>query len=161
MAMLLALAIVLAFVEAMVPPLPFLPPGVKLGLSNIVTMYTLFFLDTKAAYTVGVLKSGFVFLTRGFTGFCMSLCGGLFSITAMALALLIGKKRLSYLVISICGAVFHNIGQLLMAGVLMGSHLVVYYTPVILISGVIMGIITGVTLRLVMPAIDHVNRYLH
>ena len=55
-----ALAMALSLLESMIPALPMLPPGVKLGLSNIVTMYCLFFLGARSAFTVAALKSCFV-----------------------------------------------------------------------------------------------------
>ena len=67
MGLLLALAMALNLAESMVPPLPVLPPGVKLGLSNLVTVYCLFYLGSGEAWGIAVLKSGFVFLTRGVT----------------------------------------------------------------------------------------------
>ena len=62
MALLFAMAMVLSILESMIPALPMLPPGVKLGLSNIVTMYALFVLGPAQGYTIAVLKSFFVFL---------------------------------------------------------------------------------------------------
>ncbi len=64
-ALLFALSIVMAYLEHLIPPLPFQPPGVKLGLSNIITMYTLFFIGVPQGFLMAVLKGGFVFLTRG------------------------------------------------------------------------------------------------
>ena len=77
MGLFFALALVLSALEGLLPPMPFLPPGVKLGLSNIVTMYCLLYLGAGSAYAVVVLKSAFVFITRGATAFFMSFCGGL------------------------------------------------------------------------------------
>ena len=76
MGLMFALAMVLSYVESMIT-VPGLPPGVKLGLSNIVTMYCVFFLGWRQAYTLAVLKGSFALLTRGFTAACMSTAGGL------------------------------------------------------------------------------------
>ena len=65
MGLLFALAMALSFLEALLPALPMLPPGIRLGLSNIVTMYALFVLGPVSGYTIAVLKSLFVLLTRG------------------------------------------------------------------------------------------------
>ena len=87
MGLMFALAMVLSYVESMIT-VPGLPPGVKLGLSNIVTMYCVFFLGWKQAYTLAVLKGFFALLTRGFTAACMSTAGGLVSVTVMLLLIL-------------------------------------------------------------------------
>lgn len=160
MSLLFALSIALTAVEYMLPPIPLLPPGVKLGLSNIVTMYCLFFLGKKSAFTIVVLKSGFVFLIRGFTSFVLSISGGVLSALVMMLLLMIGAKSISYLIISIAGAITHNIGQLIAASFILGTGMVLYYFPLLLVSGVIMGNVTGALLRLVMPAFHAMNKAL-
>ncbi|SHI17652.1 heptaprenyl diphosphate synthase [Sporobacter termitidis DSM 10068] len=160
LSLLFALSIALTAVEYMIPPIPLLPPGVKLGLSNIVTMYCLFFLGKKSAFTIVVLKSGFVFLIRGFTSFALSLSGGVLSALVMLLLLAASNRRISYLVISIAGAITHNIGQLIAASFLLGTGMVMAYFPLLLVSGVIMGNVTGALLRLVMPAFHTMNKSL-
>ena len=85
--LLAALALALSFLEGLLPPLPFLPPGAKLGLSNIVTMYAAGTLGLPCAVFLAVLKGGFALLTRGAVAGCMSLAGGLFSTVCMWLLL--------------------------------------------------------------------------
>ena len=69
-ALFLSLSLVLSWLEMQLPQAPFLPPGVKLGLSNVVTMYCLFFVNAPSAFLVAFLKSLFAFLMRGsFAGF--------------------------------------------------------------------------------------------
>ncbi|MBC8569333.1 Gx transporter family protein [Oscillospiraceae bacterium NSJ-54] len=155
--LLFALAVVLAFLEGLLPTAAFLPPGVKLGLSNIITMYALFFVGGKRATAVAVLKSLFVFLTRGFTASVLSLCGGLLSLGVMLLLIRLKKVKLHYLTVSIFGAVFHNLGQIAAASLLLETALVFYYLPVIILSGIVMGVVTGITLRIVMPALDRLQ----
>lgn len=154
--LMLALALVLSFFESMLPALPFLPVGVKLGLSNIVTMYCLLFLGAKTAFAVAVLKALFVLLTRGAIGAALSLSGGLCSVCLMLLF-----KRMPGLgdrLISVVGAISHNIGQLILASIILKSIYTFYYLPVMILSGVGMGLITGILLRLVMPYLKNVNR---
>jgi len=155
--LLLALSIALSFLEGTLPALPMLPPGVKLGLSNIVTMYAVFFLGARQALCIAVLKSCFVFLTRGATGAFLSLLGGLLSVAAMAL--LRKVSGLSALFVSIGGAVMHNFGQLLGAVLLLGDRKALYYTPVLILSGIAAGILTGCLLRFVMPALRRLDRH--
>lgn len=158
MGMLFALAMVFAFIESALPALPALPVGVKLGLSNIVTMYCLFCLGVKEAFVLACLKSGFVFLTRGATGAMMSFGGGIFAIAIMALLLVPKRYRPSMLLISAAGAIFHNIGQLAVAAILLKSMRTFYYLPVMVLSGMGMGLLTGMTLRIVMPYVTKLSK---
>lgn len=157
MGMIFALAMVLSFLEGMIPALPMLPPGVKLGLSNIATMYALFFLGVRSGLTIAVLKSLFVFLTRGATGAVMSLAGGLASVCIMALFWVLPKVKLSISLVSILGAVFHNLGQLVAARVIIGNSYVFGYLPIMLLAGVVMGVVTGLVLKLVLPYLSRMN----
>lgn len=149
--MLFALAIALSFLESLLTPLLALPPGIKLGLANIVVMYALVFLSWKPALLLVVLKAGFSLLIRGGMAGLLSLSGGLVSLLLMAL-LLLPTKRISLLVISIAGAVSHNLAQLLVVALLMGRY-TLYYAPILIIAGVVVGIITSLLLRVLMPAL--------
>lgn len=154
--LMLALALGLSFFESLIPALPFLPVGVKLGLSNIVTMYCLFFLGAKTAFTVAILKSLFVLLTRGVIGAALSLSGGLCAVCVMLLFRMI--PGLGDRIISIVGAISHNVGQLILAGIILKSAYTFYYLPVMVLSGIGMGLITGILLRLVMPYLKNIKR---
>ena len=158
MGVLLALTIVLNLVENMVPPITALPLGVKLGLSNVVIMYCLFFIDYKKALLLAILKSVFVFITRGFTASVLSLSGGLSSVIIMIVILYMSKKKASYLITSVIGAVFHNLGQITVATLILETNFFLYYFPILLVSGVIFGVITSVVLRVVMPYVRKVIR---
>lgn len=147
-----AAALVLAIVENMLPPLPIAVPGVKFGLSNIAVMYALFFLGKKQAYAIGILKAVFVFMTRGGIAGLLSLSGGVLSITVMILLMLIFRNRITYLVISIFGAVFHNVGQFIVISVIYTGMNMWAYFPVLLISGLAAGIVTSTLLKFIMPA---------
>lgn len=157
MALLFALSIVLMFLENMIPPIPTLPPGVKLGLSNIVVMYCLFFLGKRAAFVVLLLKSVFVFLTRGVIAFFLSFSGGIFSILIMILLLGLKREKVSYIIISMCSAIAHNMAQLCVSSLLLKNRIVFYYMPVLIISGIIMGLITGIILGVMIPAMKRLN----
>lgn len=153
MGLLFALSLVLSFVESAFSG--FIPiPGIKLGLSNIVVMYCLFFLGKKEAYALAVLKAFFVFLTRGPVGAAMSLSGGILSVTVM---LLLTRER-NPLFVSVCGGLSHNVGQLAAASLFLSSGMVFYYFPVLAVAGMGMGVFTGVTLRLLTPYFK--NRFL-
>lgn len=158
MGMLFAMAMALSFAESMLPVLPMLPPGFKLGLSNIITMYTLFILGTKKGFIIAVMKSAFVLLTRAPMAAFLSLCGGLLSVLTMALAARVKPLREDYLLLSVIGALAHNVGQLL-ASVTYTSTIMFYYLPVLVVSGVMMGIVTGVVLKVVMPYINRIGSF--
>ena len=149
-----AAALVLAVVEDMLPPLPIAVPGVKFGLSNIAVMYALFFLGKKQAYTIGILKSLFVFVTRGGIASLLSLSGGLLSITVMIILMTVFRERITYLIISIFGAVFHNVGQFIVISVIYTGMNMWAYFPILLISGLAAGIVTSTLLRFIMPAFN-------
>jgi len=154
-AMLFAAALVLSFFEGILPLAGVLPPGVKPGLSNIVTMYCLFFLGAPSAFTVALLKGFFVFLTRGATAGLLSTAGGLFSVLMMLLILRLLPSFSKYTV-SLIGAVCHNIGQLVVTRFLFGNAMVYGYLPILLISGVVMGLVTGIILRAIYPALQRI-----
>ncbi len=153
----LGLAIVLNILESMIPPIAFLPPGIKLGLSNIVTMYCLFFVGKSSAIVITLLKSGFVIITRGFTAGLLSMTGGLCAVGIMILLLILSKNKSSYLLLSIFGGIFHNVGQITMASFILETPLLVYYLPFILIGGLIAGALTAVLLRILMPALNKIK----
>lgn len=155
--LLLAIALVLSIVENSLPPIMAAVPGVKFGLSNIAVMYALFFLNKKEAFSIAVLKSCFVFMTRGFVAALLSLCGGMLSIIVMALLILVFRDKISYLLLSVCGAVFHNIGQFIAVSIIYSNLYLWVYLPVLLISGVLAGIATATLLRFILPALKRLD----
>ncbi len=150
--LLFAVALVLAILENSFPPLFVTVPGIKLGLSNIPVMYALFFLDKKPAFMIAILKASYVLITRGFIAGILSLCGGILSLLIMLLLLVIFSDKISYFVLSILGAVFHNIGQFVAISLIYTNIYLWVYLPVLLISGVVAGMATSTLLRLIMPA---------
>lgn len=135
-----ALALALSFFESLLPPLFSLHPGVKLGLSNVVTMTCAATFGAPCAIAVAVIKGAFAGLTRGFVAMLMSLVGGLLSTLVVCLFL---KPRLGYLVISVIGAVIHNMAQLTVCAFIVSNWGVFIYAPVLMIFGIIAGCITG------------------
>ena len=157
MGLLFALAMALSFLESLLPALPMLPPGIRLGLSNIITMYALFVLGPVSGYTIAVLKSLFVLLTRGAVAAAMSASGGIASVTVMLLLSLLPGIRRQYLLLSVFGGAAHNVGQLIAARFIIINQYVWYYLPVLLAAGLLMGAITGMALRVVMPYLDRLS----
>lgn len=159
MGLLLAFCIVMTSLEHAIPPLPFLPPNVKFGLSNIAIMYCIFFIGKSNAFTLGLLRSVFVFIIRGPIASLLSFGGGVTSIFIIIVFDNIFKNKLSYISLSIVGAITHNIVQIAIYSVLSGTNVILYYTPVLIIAGVIMGILTGTILNILLPNIEKNLKY--
>ena len=150
-AMMLCLAIVLHLLEQLIP-LPTSIPGAKLGLANIVTLVAIFMLkpiETIAFVVVRVFVT--TFLTAGPTAFLFSLAGAAMSTAIMYGAVFILGPYLSLPTISILGAIAHNIGQLIMASIILQTGGIIYYLPVLmgsaLISGLFIGLLAGNILK--------------
>lgn len=154
--LLFALAMALSFIEGSIA-LPGLAPGMKLGLANIVVMYALLFMGPRQALVLDVLKALFVFLVSGWTAGFLSLCGGLLSFLVMWLLYYVLPLRPTWFILSVCGALAHNAGQLLGAGLIISSSLSLYYAPVMLVLGLVMGALTSVLLRALLPALGRLG----
>lgn len=156
-ALLFAFALVLALVENYLPPVPVPVPGIRLGLSNIVVMFALFFVGKSQAFTIAVLKSLFVLSTKGVIAGLLSFCGGILSIAVMSLVIFIFKDKVSYLIVSILGSVFHNIGQFIAITIVYQTVALWAYLPMLIIFGIIAGVITSTLLRFILPAVKKVG----
>jgi len=152
-----ALAIVLAIAENAFPPLPLPVPGVKFGLSNIAVMYAMIFLTKGQAYSIAVLKALFVFATRGLIAGILSLSGGILSLTVMMLLMAILRDRISYTLLSISGAIAHNLGQFAVITVIYTGMYLWAYLPLLIVSGVLAGIVTAMLLRFIIPALKRLG----
>ena len=75
----------------------------------------------------------------------------------LLLSLLPKKWNISYFLMAVAGALAHNLGQLAMVSLLLGTALSFYYLPVLLLSGLVMGTLTGTTLRYLMPALSRIT----
>ncbi len=149
LAVLTAIALTIFVIEAQLPPLVPIP-GVKPGLANVITLFTLVTLGRKEAFTVASLRVilGSIF-TGSVTSFLYSASGALVCFAVMSAALLFCGDNMIWFV-SALGAIGHNIGQIIMAAVLTQTVQVIWYLPVLMISAVITGVFTGlVTQKLV------------
>lgn len=140
LALLCAIALTLFLVEAQIPtPIP----GAKLGLSNIVSLFALCLLGPWDALAVLLLRCALGCILLGQpSAFLYSITGGLLSLAVMLPLRKITSDRQIFLV-SIFGAVFHNIGQILMAVLITGTPGVAVYLPVLLVAGIAAGAFTG------------------
>lgn len=139
--LLIALAFVFSYVEAMIP-MPVPVPGVKLGLANLVNvvgLYTVGIMGTAAVALVRIVLVGFTFGNPA--SMMYALAGGIFSMAVMVLAMKLGWFEKTG--VSILGGIFHNIGQLTVAAYITGTGGVFSYLPVLLVTGVITGGVIG------------------
>ena len=137
-----ALAIILGYVETLLPVFPGVP-GVKLGITNLVTVFLLYTFTYKEAAFVScirILCIGFMF--GNVFSIIYSLAGAFLSLLCMTLAKEI--KGLSIVGVSVIGGVMHNVGQLIIAALVVESGSVFYYFPVLLCAGTITGLLIGI-----------------
>ena len=140
--MFLALALVCSYVESLIP-FYFGVPGVKLGLTNIVVVLMLYCIGTREALAVSVgriLLAGFLF--GNLFSILYSLAGGLLSFLVMWLIKHTGK--FGVLPVSVSGGLFHNIGQICVAALVVENYNIFYYLPLLLIAGAVTGFLIGV-----------------
>ena len=140
--MLTSLALIASYIETLIPvPIPV--PGVKLGLANLIILIVLKLYGAKEGLLLNILRillAGFLF--GSFSTILYSLAGGLLSFAVMGV--LLKTKLFSLMGVSIAGGVCHNLGQLLLAIVVLNSAALLSYMPVLLISGLFTGLLIGI-----------------
>ena len=142
LALLTAGAMILSYVESMLPSLGV--PGVKMGLANIAVIFALYRLGWKEALGISLVRVFMVSMLFGsMSALLYSLAGAALSLGVMAL--LKRPDCFSETGVSVAGGVAHNAGQILVAMALLGSAKLAYYYPILVISGVAGGILTGLT----------------
>ncbi|NBH97728.1 Gx transporter family protein [Hominisplanchenecus murintestinalis] len=142
LAMYTTIALTIFTIESLLPGLAPVS-GIKLGLSNIVTLWLLLYASQKDAFLCLVMRILTASLIAGqMVSFAYSLCGGVFCFCTMAVLFRIfGKKYIVF--ISVIGAVFHNLGQILIAVIVLQSFSILSYLPLLTISGIAAGTFTG------------------
>ena len=152
--MMTELAFALSFLETLIPFNVGIP-GVKLGLANLVVVVALYTMKPYQAFAIALIRIVLAGLTFGnFYSLAYSLCGGLLS---FALMLLAKKTRLSVTGVSMLGGVSHNIGQIIAAAVIMSTVRIVYYLPVLLISGLVTGLLIGIISKITVDRITKIK----
>ena len=140
--MFLALALILGYVESLVP-IALGIPGVKLGLANLITVIVLYRIGAREAFLLSLLRvtiAGFLF--GNLFAILYSMAGACASLAVMVLLKRIGT--FSIIGVSIAGGVFHNIGQLVVAMLVLQSASLVYYFAVLMIAGLVTGFLIGI-----------------
>ena len=154
MAMCIALAMILSYLESLIPS-PGIP-GVKLGLANLAVIFALYRLGWKEAVGVSLLRVLLVSLLFGHVASLMYSAAGA-ALSLLGMILLRRFDKLSCVFVSVSGGVLHNLGQILMAWALMGRN-VVYYLPVLILSGTVAGVVIGVISALLVTRTDIKDR---
>ncbi len=153
--MLLALALVFSYFESLIPVF-IAVPGVKIGLANIITILLLYRTNWKCVMmfmTVRVVLAGFLF--SGVSGIVYSFVGGLCCIIIMSI--LKHLPHFSLVGVSITGAIFHNIGQIIVAVFVMENVHILYYLLVLCVSGAISGLLVGYLAFLLLKRFHKMN----
>ena len=139
-----SVALLLSYVEMLIPPIFTGIPGIKMGLPNVAIIFVLYRLGAKEAAIVSFIRLMITSILFGnITMFWYSLAGAILSLTVMILL----KKLdiLSTVGVSVAGALMHNVGQILVAMWLMHTAQIGYYMIVLSITGTIAGILIGLT----------------
>lgn len=137
----LALALICSYIESLIP-FYFGIPGVKLGLTNIVVILALYYIGTKSAFMISMLRILLAGLLFGnMFSILYSLAGGMLSFLCMALLKKSGRFKI--ISISAAGGAVHNLGQITVAAATVENRNLFFYYPVLFLAGVITGILIG------------------
>lgn len=136
-----AFAMILSYVEALIP-IPFPVPGMKLGLANLAIIMVMYLYSWKEAFLVSVMRIILTSLLFG-TGmsFAFSIAGGVLSLIIMAL--IKKSKLLPMFGVSMVGGVMHNLGQLIIAMIIIKTTKLGYYFAILMVTGAVTGILNG------------------
>lgn len=171
--LILALALILSYVESLIP-FSFGIPGIKLGLPNLIVLLLLYEKpdscrapggravkcitkeDQEAILVNGlrIVLSGFLF--SNLYAILYALAGAAFSFFAMSLGR--RTKRFSMVGVSVLGGVFHNVGQLLVAMAVVETVAVAYYAPFLIVAGTVTGAILGIAAMTLLPYLRRLER---
>ena len=145
LALLAAAAVVLGYIEGVITAFAPLPPGIKLGLANTVLLYSIYTLGPGYSVILMILK---VILTGFMSGnlasaFLYSMGGAVLSLVMMLLVKTLSRDKVSIVGVSVVGAVFHNVGQLLVASLLLQTGGLMFYAFLLTFAAVVTGVLTG------------------
>jgi heptaprenyl diphosphate synthase len=147
---------VLSYLEMLLPPIYSAVPGIKMGLPNIVIIFTLYRFGLKEAISVSLVRIVAVSLLFGnFMGFAYSLAGATLSLAIMAIL----KKLDSFsrVGVSVVGAIFHNLGQTLVAIFVLERVEIAYYMAALTVSGTVAGILVGLAAIYMLKLLEKVK----
>ena len=152
MGLLTALALILSYVESLIPAFVAVP-GVKMGLANIVVVFALYTLGPGEAAIVSIIR---VLLSSLLFGSILSLsysaAGAIISLLSMII--MMKTKIFGVTSVSVTGGVFHNLGQILVACLVLETDVLLYYLPVLILSGTITGAVIGIASSIVIKRLQ-------
>ena len=152
LALSVSVAMVLSFIESKIPAFVAIP-GIKVGLANVAVIFTLYKQGVKEAIVVSLVRCVLISLLFGsVVSLLYSLAGAFLSFTVM-----IVLKNLTPLGtpgVSVAGGVCHNIGQIIVASLMLETNVVIYYLPFLILSGTIAGIAVGVASSLLIKKVN-------
>ena len=153
--LLASVALILSFIETLLPPLYSFAPGVKIGLPNVIILFALYRLSLREAALVSAVRLILSALLFGSAvSFLYSLAGAALSLTVMWAVKRFGL--FSTWSVSILGAVCHNLAQVAVAAVLMNTKELFLYLPVLAISGILTGIAVGLVSALLISKLKKI-----
>ncbi len=150
-----ALGLILSYVELLIP-IQFGIPGIKLGLANLLIVIMLYKSGVKEALLLSIVRivlSGFMF--SNMFSIIYSLAGGILSLAVMSFFK--RKGNFSVIGVSISGGISHNVGQLIVAMVVVNTFRIGYYFPILLIAGVITGLLIGIVSSEVLKRLKNIT----
>ena len=152
MGLLTALALILSYVESLIPAFVAVP-GVKMGLANIVVVFALYTLGPGEAAIVSIIR---VLLSSLLFGSILSLsysaAGAIISLLSMII--MMKTKIFGVTSVSVTGGVFHNLGQILVACLVLETDVLLYCLPVLILSGTITGAVIGIASSIVIKRLQ-------
>ena len=151
-----ALAMILSYVESLLPPIWSAVPGIKIGLPNIIIIFLLYRFSVKQAAAISLVRILLSALLFGnAVSLLYSLGGAVLSISLMALLRKTG--RFSMVGVSVAGGVFHNLGQILVAMLVLSTAEIGHYMIVLAVTGTVAGVLVGILGSLVTRYMEKVK----
>ena len=152
LALTVSFALILSFIESRIPAFVAIP-GVKVGLANIAVIFALYKFGIAEAAIISCVRVILVSTLFGSpVSFIYSFVGAVLSLSVMFL--LKRSSPLTEITVSVAGGVMHNIGQICAASIMLGTNVVIYYLPFLLLSGVIAGIAVGIASGLLIKKVN-------
>ncbi|WP_238483685.1 Gx transporter family protein [Anaerosporobacter faecicola] len=155
--MLIAVAFLLSYIESIFP-LPMLVPGMKIGLANIVALFALYRMGAKEAAILSFIRILLVAFTfANLYSLLYSIAGAGLSLLMMMLLKRTGK--FSIIGVSIVGAIMHNVGQILVAIMVIDSVNLVYILPILSLTGIGTGTIIGILAGIITKRFQYMENH--
>lgn len=152
-AILVSAGLVLGVIESKVPLVTSIPGG-KIGISNIVTLISLYIFSPAATFLIAILKSFLVsILSGGISAFLYSGSGAVFSVFTMLLAKKLMAGKVGFVGVSILGALSFNLAQVLVAAFAISNINMLRYLPVLWFISAFSGLVTGLAAKGIVEAL--------